>query len=201
MTHQVLRAADRTPRPWKNGGGVTRDICAFPTGSAMDDFDWRLSMADVREAGPFSSFPGIDRVLMVLLGRLELDFGAGDPPLALTPETAAHPFPGDIAVNGTPIRGPVTDLNLMVRRGLMTGAIRHLPAGVIDIPATRLETRLIVATNDIEMRCGAGSYQLTRFDALLVSATDGREERFELSGPALLIEIMPADARSGASAG
>ncbi|MGH6617093.1 HutD/Ves family protein [Sphingomonas sp.] len=194
MTHRVLRVADRIARPWKNGGGVTRDVCAFPAGSTMDDFDWRLSMAEVREAGPFSSFPGIDRILMVLQGRLELDFGAGDPPIVLSPDTAAYPFPGDVAVDGTPIGGPVTDLNLMVRRGLMTGAIRHLPAGVIPIAPDPARTRMLIATGDMTVRYGTIVCELARFDALLVSTTGEQEERFELSGPSLLIDIVAADA-------
>jgi environmental stress-induced protein Ves len=198
MTHQVLRAAERIARPWKNGGGLTRDVCVFPAGSMMDDFDWRLSMAEVREAGAFSSFPGIDRILVVLQGRLELDFGAGDPPLVLTPDTAALPFSGDIAVDGTPVDGPVTDLNLMVRRGLMTGAIRHLPAGVISIAPDPARTRMLIATGDMTVRCGTIVHELVRFDALLVSTADKQEERFELSGPSLLIDIVAADALAGA---
>ncbi|MDB5497193.1 MAG: HutD, partial [Phenylobacterium sp.] len=33
MTLRVLAAADRQAVPWKNGGGVTREIAAYPTGS------------------------------------------------------------------------------------------------------------------------------------------------------------------------
>ncbi|CAM5655899.1 hypothetical protein SSPIM334S_00286 [Streptomyces spiroverticillatus] len=38
---KLLRAADRTAVPWKNGGGITREIAAWPQGAA--DFDWRVS--------------------------------------------------------------------------------------------------------------------------------------------------------------
>jgi environmental stress-induced protein Ves len=40
-----------------------------PTDAGLEDFDWRLSMARVDADGPFSSFPEIDRVLMVRRGR------------------------------------------------------------------------------------------------------------------------------------
>ncbi|WP_052215551.1 HutD/Ves family protein [Sphingomonas sp. ERG5] len=191
MKHDILRAADRVARPWKNGGGVTRDICTFPAGSTMDDFDWRLSMAEVREAGPFSSFADIDRTLMVLQGRLELDFGAGEP-VTLTPETAAHPFPGDVAVNGKPVDGPVTDLNLMVRRGLFTGAIRHQPAGTIRIAADLAAVHVLIATSDMEIRCGATASRLDRFDALLMGAGSGEDQMLDVTGSGLLIAIRPA---------
>lgn len=33
------------------------------------DFIWRISMARVEQPGPFSAFPGVDRVLAVLEGE------------------------------------------------------------------------------------------------------------------------------------
>ena len=65
---RLVRRADLTPRPWKNGGGVTREIAAHPPEAGLDGFDWRLSMADVASDGPFSAFPGIDRTLTVIEG-------------------------------------------------------------------------------------------------------------------------------------
>jgi environmental stress-induced protein Ves len=101
--------------PWKNGGGSTTEIAISPGGAGLDDFDWRVSIAGVAEAGAFSAFPGIDRTLSVLDGaglRLEIDGGSvtlirRSPPLA---------FPGDANVQATPIDGPITDLNIMTRR-------------------------------------------------------------------------------------
>jgi environmental stress-induced protein Ves len=42
---RVLRAADRIAMPWKNGGGVTREVSAYPPGADMDSFEWRISLA------------------------------------------------------------------------------------------------------------------------------------------------------------
>ena len=67
-----------TPAPWKNGGGVTRQIACFPTGSSLSDFDWRLSMAEVAQDGPFSCFEGVDRRLCILAGAgLDLRLAGG----------------------------------------------------------------------------------------------------------------------------
>ena len=51
--------------PWKNGGGVTSELARSPQ---ADEFDWRLSVAEVATDGPFSQFPGIDRLLVLLSG-------------------------------------------------------------------------------------------------------------------------------------
>ena len=54
--------------PWKNGGGVTREIVCSPPGAGMEGFDWRVSIATIDKPGPFSAFAGVDRVIMLLDG-------------------------------------------------------------------------------------------------------------------------------------
>ena len=64
----VVRFAELTAVPWRNGGGVTRQVVSAG-GSGSQDFDWRISIADVNEPGPFSSFPGVDRIITVVEGE------------------------------------------------------------------------------------------------------------------------------------
>lgn len=118
---RILPAATRVAQPWKNGGGVTSEVLVHPSGAGFDDFVWRISIADVASDGPFSRFPGVDRVLTVLAGALDLVFAEGDP-VRLSPNAAPHGFAGDVACFGRLVAGPVRDLNVMVRRG--TGAAR-----------------------------------------------------------------------------
>src|ERR1700744_2152466 len=101
--------------PWKNGGGVTREVAIWPRDSAFENFDWRVSIAEVREAGPFSIFENIDRSLSILKGRIELDFG--DSKVGLDAASAPFAFPGYIPCSGRPVAGDVMDLNVMTRRG------------------------------------------------------------------------------------
>lgn len=54
----LIRAEQLVASPWKNGGGVTREIAAQPPGASLDGFAWRVSVADVAQPGPFSRFPG-----------------------------------------------------------------------------------------------------------------------------------------------
>lgn len=168
MSPTILRAADRVASPWKNGGGVTREIAVEPAGVGMDDFDWRISMAEVHEAGPFSTFPGVDRNLSVIDGRLGLTFEDGV--RELDAESAPLAFPGDHACHGEPVGGPVHDLNVMVRRGRFTAEVERItnadwrPSG---------EVALLLALEPLV------TLGLQRFDALLWESTailtvDGR---------------------------
>ncbi|CAN7230292.1 HutD/Ves family protein [Caulobacter sp. LjRoot300] len=126
---RILRAADRVATPWKNGGGVTREVAAWPPGAGLDAFDWRVSLADVAADGPFSTFPGVDRILTVIAGDglvLEID-GQG---VRLEPR-APLAFPGKAAVAARLPAGPVRDLNVMVRRGAWTATVQPWRGGRI----------------------------------------------------------------------
>ena len=51
--YRLLRAAERRAEPWKNGGGVTREVAACGAEVETGDFDWRVSIAEVAAPGPF----------------------------------------------------------------------------------------------------------------------------------------------------
>ncbi|MEM5400070.1 HutD family protein [Paraburkholderia unamae] len=47
----LLRGVDLVPAPWKNGGGVTREIATGCAVSALPDgFAWRASLANIAPA-------------------------------------------------------------------------------------------------------------------------------------------------------
>jgi environmental stress-induced protein Ves len=123
---RVLRAQDYREMPWKNGGGTTTEIFVSPAGAGIDDFDWRISMARVDSGGPFSLFAGIDRTLSILEGDgIILNVG-GRIPIGLTTRSEPLPFPADEETHAVLIGGPVTDLNVMTRRGLATHTVQRI---------------------------------------------------------------------------
>ena len=63
--HSIIRRSAWKAVPWKNGGGITHEILRE---GPSDAFTFRLSAAEVAADGPFSRFPGIDRILMGLTG-------------------------------------------------------------------------------------------------------------------------------------
>lgn len=134
---QILRAAGYRVMPWKNGGGTTTEIAVSPDGAGLDDFDWRISMARVETSGPFSNFAGIDRTLSVLEGEgIVLDI-AGRPSARLTTASAPLAFPGDVPTSAALIGGPITDLNVMTRRGRMTHQVERLALSApLDVEAS-----------------------------------------------------------------
>jgi len=120
----IVRVDDVAAVPWRNGGGVTRELLAWP-----DPHDWqlRVSVAEIEASGPFSAFQGVDRRFAVLAGdgvRLET---AGHPPLELTPANQLlHAFPGDVPTHCTLLGTATRDLNFMARRAQLRLRARPL---------------------------------------------------------------------------
>ncbi|HEV2285510.1 MAG TPA: HutD family protein [Steroidobacteraceae bacterium] len=189
----VLRAAQRAAVPWKNGGGVTREVAVYPPGSDFTSFDWRVSIAEIASPGPFSVFADIDRRMVVLSGRLTLSID-GAAPLILTAESPPLAFAGDVAAFAEPHGGPVVDLNVMTRRGRCTADLKRLelrsPARLESAPGA---TRLLVALTGQRLVCAGSPQPLERLDALLI-APGTPAVTLAAQGPAalLLAEITPA---------
>ena len=111
----------------------------------------------------------------------------------LTPEAEALDFPGDVAVTGRPVDGPVLDLNLMVRREAFVGHIRSLPAGALPAPEGSPVLRLLIALQPTTVRVADAVHGLARFDALRLDGPDAADG-LTLDQPALLLLVLPRTA-------
>ena len=120
MSWHTVHLADVPAAPWRNGGGVTRELAAWP---AQGEWHWRMSVAEVGSSGPFSRFDGITRWFAVLQGdgvvlhvRTPSDSGeAGASEHRLSVVDAPLCFDGGAATDCQLIHGPTQDFNLMVR--------------------------------------------------------------------------------------
>jgi uncharacterized protein len=119
---RILRSADYLARPWKNGGGTTRDIVVSPPGASLDDFDWRLSLAQVDRDGPFSRFDDVDRTLVLLDGAMKLQDRNGRIELVRHEPVT---FEGERTVEALLAGGSTLDFNVMTRRGRVRHAVRR----------------------------------------------------------------------------
>jgi len=112
----TVRIDDVAPQAWRNGGGRTRELLAWPSAA---NWSLRVSVAEIDRDGPFSAYPGVRRWFAVVDGKgVALSFeGAertcrpGDDPLS---------FDGADAPCCRLLAGPTRDLNLMARHGRAT---------------------------------------------------------------------------------
>jgi len=188
---QLLPAADRQAAPWKNGGGLTREVAVWPPGAGFDDFDWRVSMAEIHANGPFSAFPGVDRFLAVTAGSgLRLSI-RGEPPLRLDTNTPPIHFTGDAPCEAALLAGPVSDLNVMVRRGRFDARVRRTDINGFASVITEVEQTLVVALGPLTL--GNGEC-LDRNDAVLLR----RGEALRVQAEAARILIVELERLAGA---
>jgi hypothetical protein len=109
---RVVRLEDVAPQRWRNGGGFTRELLAWP---APSDWRVRISVADVASDGPFSVFPGVERWFVVLEGA-GVDLSVGERAHRVRLGDAALRFDGGVATACQLLDGPTRDLNLMLQR-------------------------------------------------------------------------------------
>jgi environmental stress-induced protein Ves len=98
---------------WKNGGGITSEIAIYPPEATLEkgDFLWRLSSAEVGLPGPFSLFPGFERMLTLIAGR-EMVLKNEEQMEALTPGEIFR-FSGKEIFHAELPHGPITDLGVI----------------------------------------------------------------------------------------
>ena len=150
---------------WKNGGGVTREIVREPAGASLDDFDWRVSVADIAAAGPFSRFVGIDRHLLLLEGDgVHLTSAEAGLDVNLLADDTVLAFSGDVDMSSQLLGGAVRDFNVMTKRGVWQAQV-SVWTGAASIQAqaglvlqTRGQARCLFTDGDATLQAGQGGW-------------------------------------------
>jgi environmental stress-induced protein Ves len=186
---RILRAENYRRMPWKNGGGETAEIAVSPDNAGLDDFDWRVSMATVETDGPFSMFSCVDRTLSILEGEGILLSVEGHVPIGLTSRSDPLTFPADVATSAALIAGPITDLNVMTRRGRYDHKVdAHRVDGAVQIDPAGRQVLIFCRSVSLLVSGDGERAQLGRFDAAIV---ESGTLRIEGHGQFLLLELSP----------
>lgn len=190
---RVWRAADHRETPWRNGGGTTWEVMTRPPSAGLDDFDWRISVAEVATGGPFSTFAGVDRAIVLVDGpRMRLTVDGVDHELQ---RYRPFVFDGAATTDCEVPAGPTRDLNVMVRRGRCraTTEVVHL-AGTRPVALTGGDPVVLVTLAGalmVETPDGSCTH-LAKLDAL---SWVGQESSMALSGSgtAAVVRVTPEE--------
>lgn len=135
---------------------MTREIATGPQGASLDGFAWRLSLADVAQDGAFSSFAGIDRVLVLLDGAGMRLAEAGGAMHVLDRPLAMARFAGETQIHATLIDGPTRDFNVMVRRDLARATV-EARRGAHAVECAHDVTFVFCVSGQIEIKLADGA--------------------------------------------
>lgn len=197
---RIVRGAALQATPWKNGGGVTREIAAGPAGAGLESFAWRVSVAEVERSGPFSRFPGVDRTLVLIAGAgMHLVEAHGATHVLMQPLAVAR-FDGAVALDAQLVDGATRDFNLMVRRERVQAALDIWMAGQARTRVLDADTALIFcARGSLEVRIdGEGPRwgdvsqpraALAAMDTLVVDAARSRTCELTGDGAAIVVQL------------
>jgi uncharacterized protein len=184
-----LTPADARDTPWRNGRGTTREIAIAPAGASFErgDFRWRVAIAGVAEDGPFSSFPGFERLIVVIRGDgLVLHHGREAPPAVVLP-FEPHRFDGSWRTEARLRRDAVTDFNVLFDPASVHATIDVLRLGARrwrgDLAAGDALLHLTEGTAIARVTGEEDPFVLRAGDSLLLTGLAGGEE-CELSGRA-----------------
>lgn len=158
MRYEVWTAEDYRQMPWKNGRGVTCEIGREPA-DGSDDFTWRLSVADIKEDGPFSLFSGCQRIISTLTGAgmtLTVDGEKSGPLLKYDPFV----FSGEARVSSELIDGPIRDFNLIYRPGRCQARLEWLGAHGSRTFCSQAGRLLIYTVGGLSVNFGGNAVQV-----------------------------------------
>jgi hypothetical protein len=155
-----FRARAVEPVAWKNGGGSTRELAVSEHDGRMV---WRLSLADIDRDGPFSRFPGLTRIHVIVEGRGHVLTG-DDQRLEARP-LAPLIFAGDAALTCTLVAGPCRAFNVIYDPTQVAAEARVVTDGPLSQVAGG-EHGLFVVAGTLELaglgRLSAGEGLVTR---------------------------------------
>lgn len=120
---KIYTDCDFKEMPWKNGGGVTTEL--FCKRDQNNEILFRLSKANVSSDGPFSFFPNLRRVLLLLSGN-GFKLTGTTTKKNLTLDSEALYFSGEEAIHCELISGPCIDFNVMVNQSMGEATAKKL---------------------------------------------------------------------------
>jgi environmental stress-induced protein Ves len=192
---RIIAAADYRRERWRNGAGWTRQVHANASAAGAHEWDWRISIAEIEADAPFSTFPGVERELVLLEGDgLRLRFDDGEQRELLPPHDRMR-FAGERGVSGELLGGPTRDFNLMWRRKAIEAELWHRPLvgsmAVFAEPGSTWVLHMIAGHAGFD--AATGLPPLAAGDTALLPA-GGARRRFLLDGAGelLVIRLLPA---------
>jgi hypothetical protein len=152
-------------------------VAACPAHAGLDAFVWRVSIADVAQAGPFSRFAGIDRTLVLLSGAGmvldEVDALNVVKSHTLTQALDIARFDGEAHIDARLVDGATRDFNLMVRRDAARGEVE------VWHGQSQQSTQRTLSADVALLFCASGSVTVTPGDTEPLSLDAGDTLRID----------------------
>jgi uncharacterized protein len=150
-----IRQSEFVEGRWRNGQGVSWEIASFKKEDAAD-FSWRFAKARIDNDVPFSIYPGMDRIFMMIEGGRVLQ---------VHEKFVPHEFSCDVPLFCKLLGGPSLDLNLFAARDEFRAECEVINlAGSIDLNVARTDVVLFA----LDGACELNGVHLQQGDAAIL---------------------------------
>ena len=189
MSSRVIRPQDWQRQIWKNGQGTTNQLLIEEDAQGII---WRVSIAEVKQDGPFSIFAGFERVIALLDGdgfTMNFDGGASH---TLERRFQDFTFAGDSQIHCKLLGNSSRDFNLMTRRDKVNAQFKTIQLAAGETYQQQLSSRnmIFVAAGVVSALLTDQDYQLTAEDSLVSCDETGKFELLAtMSSTIFIIEI------------
>ncbi|EOV8088205.1 HutD family protein [Providencia rettgeri] len=164
---QILTTQDYRNMPWKNGQGSTLEL-ARSHGEGLDDFDWRVSIADVKTAGAFSFFQNRQRIIGVLEGE-GLILHVDKKPAVTLKQKEFFAFNGESDVYAELVQGAIRDFNVIYNPEKYQARLQWVNTAFINSWVSGASEILIFnITPNLGVTINADSFYLQPFETLII---------------------------------
>ncbi|OTG81730.1 HutD family protein [Acinetobacter sp. ANC 4648] len=192
---QVLTQQHYKKMPWKNGLGFTLEV-ARSHGVGLDDFDWRVSIADVKTAGQFSYFKNKQRILGVLEGQgltLQID----QIRKVSLEQKQFFAFHGESEVCAELLSGEIRDFNLIYNPQKIAARLQWINSTQVSSVISDAKHILIFnAAKQLDIEIGITTQSLLAYETLNITSVSAQATCLNFNSKDsfdfCLIELFPA---------
>ena len=183
-----IHLADVPAVAWKNGGGFTRELLAWPH---LENWVVRISVAVIDKSGPFSIFSGVRRWFGVLTGA-GVRLSSGGDTSVIAQDTPMFTFDGGLPYHCDLIDGSTSDFNLMVKANDAQCKVQRITGVYVVEPRAGWLVAVYANSNQTTIGFGVGSLEPMRlmqgdFYWRIVNSSD---EPWTVSSPnAICVEV------------
>ena len=168
MKVNIFKSSDYLSMPWKNGQGSTLQLACSHTD--LNDFDWRISVADVEYDGSFSFFKNKLRIISILSGNGLRLKNLNDGTEVFLSKNIIYKFSGNAPIQSTLQNGAIRDFNLIYRPERYHAEMtwHASPTTKLQVQNSKIFFIFNAGESALDIRLNQGFYTLEKYELLQI---------------------------------
>jgi uncharacterized protein len=189
MQIRIIGPEQQPTQAWRNGGGQTREIHRE---GAEQSFLWRASLAHIESSGPFSSFPGYQRLSCLVDGGPLTLIPVSGVPMAVEPRLRPFAYSGEERLSSLLLGPFATVFNVIANSQILEAQLlpRPLVGSMVFFNEPGTDWLIYLLSGSANLRSASVQRPLgSQYAALLSSDGDGGRVVLDGGGEVILVKL------------